>query len=125
MIAQATTISNALNAAQEYIDNLPTDDGLWLAEQRREAVSRLFDLGLPHTRQEAWRYTSVIGLLEQGFITADQPGEVPEAPVRQHMLQEPVAARLVFVDGLFQPALSDTLMAGVQISDLRGAMAKG
>jgi Fe-S cluster assembly protein SufD len=124
MNGQATTISEALKEAQGYIDNLPAVDGLWLTEQRQEAVSSLFDLGLPHARQEAWRYTSVEGLLQQGFITTDEAYEIPETEVKKALLAEPVAARLVFVDGLFQPTLSDTHNEDVQIGSLRDAMVK-
>ncbi|MEN8179339.1 MAG: Fe-S cluster assembly protein SufD [Pseudomonadota bacterium] len=125
MSGQATTISGALMTAQHYIDMLPVDEGYWLTEQRFAAIDRLFDLGLPHARQEAWRYTSVTGLLEQGFITTDEPGDIPEAEVQQHFLADQVAARLIFVDGLFQPALSDLQIEGVQLGNLRSAMAQG
>lgn len=122
MNGPATTISEVLMTAQRYVDDLP-GDGLWLAEQRREAIDRLFDLGLPQSHQEAWRYTSVQGLLEQRFVIADEANEVPAAELRQCLLAEPVAARLVFVDGQFQAELSDIQSQGVRIGSLRGAMA--
>lgn len=124
MTAQVTGISNALMSAQHYIDALPSGDGLWLTEQRREAVDRLFDLGLPHTRQEAWRYSDVQRLLEQGFETADPMGEVPPFEIRQHVLSESVSARLVFVDGQFHQNLSDIGCEGVQLGSLHDAMAR-
>ncbi|MGD8933103.1 MAG: hypothetical protein PVI52_11075, partial [Chromatiales bacterium] len=70
MNGRPTNISQALMDAQGYINSLPAGDGTWLTEQRRAALDRLFDLGLPQGRQEAWRYTDVQGLLEQGFITS-------------------------------------------------------
>ncbi len=124
MSAQVMGISEVLMSAQRYIDGLPAGDGLWLAEQRHAALDRLFDLGLPHGRQEAWRYTQVERLLEQGFVTADMAGEVPEAAIRKRFLAEPVAGRLVFVDGLFQPQLSALGSEGVELGSLRIAMAK-
>jgi len=125
MNGRATNISDALLAAQGYVGSLPAGDGFWLTDQRRAAIDKLFDLGLPQSRQEAWRYTDVQGLLEQGFMTSDEPAEVPAETVRKHLLEEPVAARLVFVDGLFQAELSETNVPGVQVNSLRGAMAKG
>jgi len=124
MSGRTTNISDALMAAQGYVNSLPADNGLWLTEQRRAAIDKLFDLGLPQSRQEAWRYTDVQGLLEQGFITSDEAAEIPLDEVRQQLLKEPVAARLVFVDGLYQSELSETNAAGVHIDSLRGAMAK-
>jgi Fe-S cluster assembly protein SufD len=125
MNSQATTISEVMKTAQSYVDSLPADNGLWLADQRRAAIDRLFELGLPHKRQEAWRYTGVQGLLEQRFVTEDQPNEVPHAEVKQHFLSDTVAARLVFVDGMFQQSLSETYSKGLRVGSLRGAMAEG
>lgn len=124
MSGRTTNISDALITAQRYIDSLPAGDGLWLTEQRREAVERLFDLGLPQSRQEAWRYTDVQGLLKQGFLTTDAAGEISDTELQQHLLAEPVAARLVFVDGLYNEELSETFSQGVSVSNLRSAMVK-
>ena len=124
MTRQVTGISDALTAAQRYIAALPAGDGLWLAEQRQAAVERLFDLGLPHARQEAWRYSEVQHLLDQGFTTADADSAAPVVEIEKHFLPEPVAARLVFVDGLFQADYSSVDSEAAQIDSLRQAMAK-
>ena len=124
MSGHVTGISDVVMMAQRYIGCLPEGDGLWLAEQRRKAVDKLFDLGLPNPRQEAWRYSDVQRLLDQGFITADEAEAVDPALIRGRFLRDPVAARLVFVDGLFQPDLSDTGLEGVKLGSLRGAMAR-
>lgn len=110
-------------AAQQYISSLPVSEGYWLSEQREAAVSRFIDLGFPHAKQEAWRYTSVKGLLQENFVTADKIGEFSRHAVTENFIPEPVAARLVFVDGIFQPALSDCEVPNVQIKSLHGAMA--
>ncbi len=110
-------------AAQRYIEALPTAGGHWLTGERQAAVVRFAELGFPDRHQEGWRYTSVKDLLQQGFVTADPAGEFSEAAVKRQFLAEPVAGRLVFVDGLFRPELSDTAIPGMQVGSLRGAMA--
>lgn len=110
-------------AAQRYIEALPATGGHWLIEARRAAVERFSELGFPDRRQEEWRYTSVKELLQREFVTAEPAGEFSDTAVKRLFLTEPVAGRLVFVDGLFRPELSDTVIPGVRIGNLRGAMA--
>lgn len=109
--------------AQDYIRGLPAGEG-WLTGRRQVALSRFAELGYPDTRQEAWRYSSVEGLLQQGFVALDADRNVAEREVRKEFIVEPVAGRLVFVDGLFQPGLSDTETGvEVRLAGLRDAMA--
>ena len=125
MKGQTTNISDALLTAQHYIANLPTEEGDWLTAQRNAAIESLFDLGLPQRHQESWRYTDVQGLLDQGFVIAEKAGGIiPSGELRKHLLDAPLAARLVFVDGLFHTELSETQDGNVQIDNLHGAMAK-
>ncbi len=122
MNGQIANLFEYQKAAQQYISSLPASGGQWLTEQREAAVSRFVDLGFPHAKQEAWRYTSVKGLLQENFVSTDEIGEVPRHAVTENFMPEPVAARLVFVDGLFQPDLSNCELADVQVGSLRGAM---
>lgn len=123
MSGQIVNLFDYQKAAQQYISNLPVSEGYWLSEQREAAVSRFIDLGFPHAKQEAWRYTSVKGLLQENFVTADKVGVFSRHAMTENFIPEPVAARLVFVDGIFQPGLSDCEVPNVQIGSLHGAMA--
>lgn len=112
--------------AQRTIDCLAHDSGDWLIEQRRAAVERLTELGFPTARQEAWRYTSVEGLMKKGFILPPPVLDSPQEIVIDRMLEEPMTARLVFVDGIYHPGLSTGLeQAGLKVGNLRSAMALG
>lgn len=122
MTRQIQAVSEFQEATQHYIAGLPLDHGAWLTDHRWSAAMRFSDLGFPDKRQEAWRYTSVEGLLEQGFVTSDSDREVAGTEFEHHFLDGPTAGRVVFVDGVFQPSLSDTHIPGVRISNLRSAM---
>lgn len=112
--------------AQLAIERLSRNRGDWLIPQRRAALARMTTLGFPHARQEAWRYTSVEGLLEQGFMSHPPTAEEPQGVVMDSLLEEPMAARLVFVDGLYHPGLSTGFeQGGLIIGSLRNAMAVG
>ena len=111
--------------AQRYLEQLPGQEGEWLISRRQAAVERFLELGLPHGKLEAWKYTGIDTLLQLGFEISDQVHTFPRHGVLRHFLKEPVAGRLVFVDGFFQADLSDCAIAGVTLHSLRGAMASG
>jgi Fe-S cluster assembly protein SufD len=83
--------------------------GAAVAQVRRDAISRFATLGLPHRRVEAWKYTDLRVLLKDAIAPALGPvAEVLRADVETALgpLAAVEAVRLVFVDGLFAPALS-------------------
>ncbi|MCU7852321.1 MAG: Fe-S cluster assembly protein SufD [Candidatus Thiodiazotropha sp. (ex Monitilora ramsayi)] len=107
----------------QYIGNLPNDGGDWLVAQRSSAAERFTELGFPHAKLEAWKYTGIEGLLKQGFETLDKSPEFAEHAVLNQFLPEPVAGRLVFVDGVYQADLSTCDAVGITVGNLRSAMA--
>jgi Fe-S cluster assembly protein SufD len=119
-------MDNYRETVQRTIDSLAHDSGDWLIEQRRAALSRMIELGFPHARQEAWRYTGVEGLLRKGYVSTPPVLTSPHGIVIEPMLAEVMTARLVFVDGVYHPGLSTGIeQAGLKICNLRTAMATG
>jgi Fe-S cluster assembly protein SufD len=114
-----------LEEASRYIDALPHDAGEWLLGQRRAAAQQFADIGYPRVKQEAWKYTGIDGLLKREFETRDDAREVPRRTVMQQFLNEPVAGRLVLVDGVYQAELSTCEAQGISLGGLRSAMAAG
>jgi len=85
---------------------------------RAEALARLTAMGLPGRRDEYWRYTDPSDLIAPSppLATVFNPGDEAEAFDGIDRL------KIVFVDGVFDPAASDDLaLAGVEISRLAGA----
>ncbi len=76
----------------------------WLDEARRAALARFEALGLPTTRHEDWRFTSLAALapLELRARAPDGPG----AAALLERAPAPDGARLVFVNGRYRPDLS-------------------
>ena len=114
-----------LEAASRYIDSLPQDAGDWLLGQRQAAAQQFADIGYPHAKQEAWKYTGIDGLLDKAFETRDEEQSFPRHAVMRQFLPEPVAGRLVFVDGVYQADLSSCQADGVSLGSLHAAMASG
>lgn len=107
-----------LDAARDYLDAWPVSAGeaAWAREARGRAAALVTGKGLPGRRDEYWRYTN------------PEPLTVPLAPETAPLAPgvdpfETVAqVRLVFVDGVFAPDLSDAPeLAGVEIQQLAEA----
>lgn len=74
--------------------------------QAQQHWQQLLRLGLPTRKQENWKYTPLDQLLSQQFVLP-QPAELNTDAIDNVALAID-AVRLVFVDGRFAPALSDS-----------------
>ncbi len=95
-----------LSRHEEFARGLGDEPG-WLSELRREALGCFAELGLPSTRLEEWRHTSVRPIATVPF---ELPPPGPSGVSREAL--EPLVvplfeySRFVFVDGRFDEALS-------------------
>ncbi|TAH35942.1 MAG: Fe-S cluster assembly protein SufD [Planctomycetota bacterium] len=98
----------------------------WLQHQRRESFARFTALGLPTTRDEEWRYTSLAPLQAAGFRAPSAPGAISRADLERFLLFEPSVTRFVFVDGRHVPELSaaPSLPGGARVRSLRAALSE-
>ena len=103
--------------------------GVAVAEARRQAMGRFATLGLPHRRIEEWKYTDLRNLVRDAL----PPAVADETPVTKEELDAALgplaqiaATRLVFVNGSYREALSDTAGAtGLEVRPLSGALKAG
>jgi Fe-S cluster assembly protein SufD len=81
----------------------------WLRARRSVARARFAELGLPSQRNEDWRFTSVSEIARLALVPASRGpgGEAEAARVKDAFAPADLGGdELVFVDGLFAPALS-------------------
>ncbi len=105
--------------------DLPGSDLAWLAQARDTARQAVSELAIPHRKQEAWRYTSIDGLLKNRFEpAADASAAVPPLTVADCVLPALDSYRLVLVNGRCVAHLSsvEALPAGVTLGSLRTAL---
>ncbi len=76
----------------------------WLDEARRAALARFEALGLPTTRHEDWRFTSLSALAPLELSPRAPDGAAAVALLER--APAPGGARLVFVNGRYRPDLS-------------------
>lgn len=102
--------------ARLAVTPMPAASG-WSAEPRQAALSRLIDMGLPHRRDEYWKFTNP--------TTLSAP-EVTQAatfdPQETLIFGEVDRLHLTFVDGVFDPEASDSLEGeNLEIASLQEA----
>ena len=95
---------------------LSLPEGGWSGPARAEALARVQAMGLPHRRDEYWKYTRPETLTIAEAPTAAVFDGSDEAP----LFADIEALRVVFVDGVFDADQSDDLMGeGLEIERLQ------
>lgn len=98
----------------------PEGEAGWAAAARRRAAERLLARGAPGRRDEYWRFTNPASLLALPAAAAEVLAE-DATPIFEAIDR----LRLVFVDGVFAPELSDAPeLDGVEIEPLSSALTK-
>jgi Fe-S cluster assembly protein SufD len=94
-----------------------------VAEARQAAFEEFMRLGLPHRRIEDWKYTDLRALLRKVGPLAPSPDKaavvLAAKAVKSHRING--TQKLVLVDGVFVPQLSDVaaLESGIRVHTLR------
>jgi Fe-S cluster assembly protein SufD len=100
-----------------------------VAEARSAAFEAYERTGLPHRRLEDWKYTDLRALMREVLPLAPAPdaAAVTRAAAAVKLQAIKGARRLVLVDGVFVPKLSelDGLEKGVAVGTLRGVLESG
>jgi len=97
-----------------------------VADARRQAFDSYERAGLPHRRIEDWKYTDLRVLMREVLPSAAEPDAAAlkraGAALKLHAIEG--ARRLVLVDGVFAPKLSETdnLESGLGVRTLREAL---
>jgi Fe-S cluster assembly protein SufD len=92
----------------------------WLRERRENAFARFCAVGFPTTRDEDWRFTNISALARTPFQLARGTANQFTVSDLVQWRMEGAAARMVFVDGYFEPKLSTwgALPKGVTVNGL-------
>jgi Fe-S cluster assembly protein SufD len=130
--AEVAAIKTAAEAAlaeafAQARDRLPGDEAI---VARRDAAFDVFaKAGLPHRRIEEWKYTDLRALMRDAKPLASPPDASAKARGKNagRILGDLDARRLLFVDGVFIPELSDLrdLEPGLVVGSLAQALTEG
>ena len=110
MITAAQQNDWFLHHLSQSAGDLPGRGLVWLNTHRKRARQSLPQLPALNREQEAWRYTSIEGLLQQRFIPASTDiGAFKTLDINPWLLSGLDAYRLVFVNGRCLPLPADLL----------------
>ena len=104
--------------------SLPRRGISWLDAARQENREAFAADGLPDTRVEAWKYTSLRALAQRQFVSGDSDAEARVIDPASFALPGVSGPRLVFVNGMFRADLSalDALPDGLVLQPLSRAL---
>jgi Fe-S cluster assembly protein SufD len=100
---------------------LPAKPHAWLGALRAGALERAHSLRLPTLRDEDWRFTDLAPLYALAFKPAARAA-TPAGLGLEPVIAPEAAARIVFVDGQFVPALSSRSGDGITVATLGAAL---
>jgi Fe-S cluster assembly protein SufD len=106
-----------------YAAQSPRFGGAWVEDLRRRGRARLVE-GLPGPKVEEWRFTPLTGLARGVFVPAASAEEIDVQAVPFDVPAIAGAPRVVLVNGVFRPDLSDDL-AGIALQPLEQAVSDG
>ncbi len=116
----AAQLKPKLDALEARLASLSLPEGGWSAAARKDALSRLGAMGLPHARDEYWKYTrpDTLNAPEAPQAAVFEASETPIFSERDRL-------KITFVDGVFDPEQSDALeLEGITIERLAEAGTK-
>ena len=98
-----------------------------VAEIRRQAFEAFERAGLPYRRIEDWKYTDLRVLMREVLPLAAAPDANARARAKAAIRTVAIdgATKLVLVDGIFAPELSDAVPAGASVRSSRESLEDG
>lgn len=106
----------------EYVrvqSSLPGQRVPWVQAMRKDALECFLSTGLPTTRQEDWKYTSMRALQRRQFHLNDTRAAMTRKSIQRYLPQATPSINMVFVDGLWVPEFSTAeIPGGVTIASL-------
>lgn len=117
--------SVAMDYGKQLAEAKPVLPGValpWLDAARDEAMERFRRTGFPTRKVEAWKFTSLAPLARMAFRPEADGARIARATIEAHRLT-PDCHFAVFINGCFQPALSDLgrLPTGTRVAELSRA----
>ena len=94
-------------------------------EIRTNSLKQFEALGFPTKKNEAWKYTSLAKLLKNDYSIFPKKETTTELKdVKKYFLYDIDTYKVVFIDGIYSPFLSDTTHDGIDVCLLSAALTK-
>ena len=94
-------------------------------QTRLESLKTFEKKGFPSRRDEAWKYTSLNAMLRQNYaLFPKAETTIQLKKVKKYFLFEIDTYKVVFIDGVYSPFLSDTTHDGLDVCLMSAALSK-
>ena len=94
-------------------------------DSRSSSLKSFEAMGFPTKKMEAWKYTSLAKLLKKDYnFFPKKEASVELKAVKKYFLYEIDSYKVVFIDGVYSPFLSDTTHDGIDVCLLSSALTK-
>ena len=94
-------------------------------QTRLESLKTFEKKGFPSRRDEAWKYTSLNAMLSQNYaLFPKAEATIQLKKVKKYFLFEIDTYKVVFIDGVYSPFLSDTTHDGLDVCLMSAALSK-
>ena len=94
-------------------------------QTRLESLKTFEEKGFPTRKDEAWKYTSINGLLRNDYALFPKfENTIELRKVKKYFLYEIDTYKVVFIDGVYSPFLSDTTHDGLDVCLMSAALSK-
>ena len=94
-------------------------------EIRTSSLKQVEALGFPTKKDEAWKYTSLAKVLKNDYSIFPKKETTTELKeVKKYFLYDIDTYKVVFIDGIYSPFLSDTTHDGIDVCLLSAALTK-
>lgn len=94
-------------------------------DKRIKALAYFEKNGFPTKKLEAWKYTSLAKILKENYILYPQiETSIELKEVKTYFLYDIDTYKVIFIDGVYSPFLSDTTHDGLDVCLLSAALSK-
>ena len=92
---------------------------------RKNALKRFESDGFPTKKDELWKYTSLKSIIQKDYsLSVKSNPNVGLKDIEKYSINDIDSYKIVFVDGVFNPFLSNTTHDGMDICVLSAALSK-
>ncbi len=101
------------------------DLSLPIHEVRSKSLNQFEKEGFPTRKEEAWKYTSLAKLLKNDYsIFPKKETHIEIKDVKKYFLYDIDTYKIVFIDGVYSPFLSETTHDGIDVCLMSAAISK-
>ncbi len=122
----ATAVQPSSGYLQDLLNGqpaVPASKQAWLNKLRSNAVETVSKLTIPTLRDEEWRFTDLSMLTKISLQPAHTAINLTAEEIKRFHIAE-ATTRLVFVDGVYAPKLSNIAVNDIVVSNLAAELAK-